>query len=319
MTELPGPSLLSLALEPKTQADQERLARGLGALIAEDPTINVKADPRTGTVVIAGRGELHLEIILHRLAREFNVEASVGTPQIAYKETLTVAAEGDGRFVRQTGGRGQYARAKIRLTPLPLGAGYEFANEIVGGAVPHGFIEPIDQGIQEALTRGVLAGYPVDDLRIELYDGSYHEVDSSAMAFKVAGFMAFQDAAKKGNPVLLEPLMHVEVVVPTRNTSEVISDLSSRRGQIQLQQEGDGVDTIHARVPLSEMLGYVSDLSSRTHGRGRFTLQFATYQPFVPPGNWPDGDGSLVGAPRKPTPTLRVSSVAVPEPNGNEC
>ena len=319
MTELPGPALLSLAIEPKTKAHQERLVHGLGALIAEDPTINVKTDQRTGTVVVAGRGELHLEIILHRLAREFNVEANVGTPQIAYKETLTAAAEGDGRFVRQSGGRGHYGHAKIRLTPLPLGAGYEFVIEIVGGAVPHEFIEPIDQGIQEALTRGVLAGHPLDDVRVELYDGSYHDVDSSEMAFKIAGAMAFQDAAKRGKPVLLEPIMRVEVVVPEENKSDILSNLSSRRAQIQLQQGHDGSHTIDARVPLSEMLGYASDLHSRTKGRGRFTLQFATYQPFVPPENWPDGDESLVGAPRKPMPTLRDSSMAVPEPNGNEC
>lgn len=318
MTELPGPALLSLTLRPKTQADQERLVHGLRALIAEDPTIDVKTDQRTGTVVVAGRGELHLEIILHRLAREFNVEADVGTPQIAYKETLTVAAEGDGRFVRQTAGRGQYAHAKIRLTPLPLGTGYEFGNGIVGGAVPHEFIDSIDQGIQQALSRGVLAGYPVDDVRVELFDGSYHDTDSSDMAFKIAGMMAFQDAARRGQPVLLEPIMLVEVVVPEENTSDIVSNLSSRRARIQLQQERDGAHTIRARVPLSEMLGYSSDLRSRTNGRGSFTLQFATYQPFVPPENWPDGDDSLVGVPRKPMPSLRDSSVAVPEPSDDD-
>ena len=208
--------------------------------------------------------------------------------------------------------------AKIRLTPLPLGSGYEFANGIVGGAVPHEFIGPIDQGIQEALTRGVLAGYPVDDVRVELYDGSYHDTDSSDMAFKIAGAMAFQDAAKRGKPVLLEPIMRVEVVVPEENTSDIVSNLSSRRAQIERQWNADGWHRIHARVPLSEMLGYASDLRSRTNGRGSFTLQFATYQPFVPPENWPDGDDSLVGVPRRPLPSLRASSVALPEPSGDD-
>ena len=195
--DFPEP-VISLAIEPKTKADQEKLGQGMAKLMAEDPTFRVRTDEQTGQVVIAGMGELHLEIIVDRLKREFNVEASVGKPQVAYKETLTAPAEGDGRFVRQTGGRGQFGQAKIRLIPLPPGTGYEFENKIIGGSVPREYIKPIDQGIQEALTRGVLAGYPIDDVRIELYDGSYHDVDSSEMAFKIAGSMAFQDAAKKG-------------------------------------------------------------------------------------------------------------------------
>src|SRR5947199_9219156 len=206
--------VISLAIEPKTKADQEKLGVGLGKLMAEDPTFRVETDQQTGQVIIAGMGELHLEIIVDRVKREFNVEASVGKPQVAYKETLTRKSEGEGRYVRQTGGRGQYGHAKIRLFPGEPGTGYIFENEIIGGSIPKEFIKPIDEGIKEALTRGVLAGYPVDDVKIELYDGSFHDVDSSDMAFKIAGSMALQDAAKKAKPVLLGPVMRVEVVVP---------------------------------------------------------------------------------------------------------
>ena len=223
-------------------------------------------------------GELHLEIIVDRLKREFSVEASVGKPQVAYKETLTAPAEGHGRFVRQTGGRGQFGEAKIRLIPLPPGTGYQFENEIVGGSVPKEYIKPIDQGIQEALTRGMLAGYPIDDVRIELYDGSYHEVDSSEMAFKIAGSMAFQDAAKKARPVLLEPVMRVEVVVPKDYIGDVMGDLASRRGRIQSQEDRGGTQIISARVPLSEMFGYATELRSRTQGRATYSMHFDRYE-----------------------------------------
>src|SRR5918999_1318801 len=245
--------VISLAIEPKTKADQEKLGQGMAKLMAEDPTFRVATDEQTGQVVIAGMGELHLEIIVDRLKREFGVEASVGKPQVAYKETLTAPAEGDGRFVRQTGGRGQYGHAKIRLLPLPPGSGYQFENEIVGGSVPREYIKPIDQGIQEALTRGVLAGYPIDDVRIELYDGSYHEVDSSEMAFKIAGSMAFQDAAKRARPVLLEPVMRVEVVVPKDYLGDIMGDLASRRGGNQWPGGRGGTQIISARGTLSGM------------------------------------------------------------------
>ncbi|MGH9218952.1 MAG: elongation factor G, partial [Vicinamibacterales bacterium] len=238
--------VISLAIEPKTKADQEKLGQGMAKLMAEDPTFRVATDEQTGQVVIAGMGELHLEIIVDRLKREFGVEASVGKPQVAYKETLTVAAEGHGRFIRQTGGRGQFGEAKIRLIPLEPGTGYQFENDIKGGSIPKEYIKPIDQGIQEALTRGVLAGYPIDDVRIELYDGSYHDVDSSEMAFKIAGSMAFQDAAKKAKPVLLEPVMRVEVVVPKEHMGDVMGNLSSRRGQIQSQEDRGGTQIIQA-------------------------------------------------------------------------
>ena len=275
--EFPEP-VISLAIEPKTKADQEKLGQGMAKLMAEDPTFRVRTDDQTGQVVIAGMGELHLEIIVDRLKREFGVEASVGKPQVAYKETLTAPAEGDGRFVRQTGGRGQYGHAKIRLIPLPPGSGYQFENETTGGSIPREYIKPVDQGIQEALTRGVLAGYPIDDVRIELYDGSYHDVDSSEMAFKIAGSMAFQDAAKKARPVLLEPVMRVEVVVPKDYLGDVMGDLASRRGRIQSQEDRGGTQIISARVPLSEMFGYATELRSRTQGRATYSMHFDRYE-----------------------------------------
>ncbi|HEX6162228.1 MAG TPA: elongation factor G [Vicinamibacterales bacterium] len=275
--EFPEP-VISLAIEPKTKADQEKLGQGMAKLMAEDPTFRVRTDEQTGQVVIAGMGELHLEIIVDRLKREFNVEASVGKPQVAYKETLTKPAEGHGLFKRQTGGRGQYGNCKIRLFPRDPGSGYEFVNEIVGGAIPKEFIKPIDQGIQEALTRGILAGYPIDDVRIELYDGDFHDVDSSEMAFKIAGSLAFQDAAKKAAPVLMEPVMRVEVVVPKDNMGDVIGDLASRRGKIQSQEDRGGTQIINARVPLSDMFGYATDLRSRTQGRATYSMHFDRYE-----------------------------------------
>jgi elongation factor G len=270
--------VISLAIEPKTKADQEKLGQGMSKLMAEDPTFRVRTDEQTGQVVIAGMGELHLEIIVDRLKREFGVEASVGKPQVAYKETLTQPAEGHGRFIRQTGGRGQFGEAKIRLIPLPPGTGYQFENETTGGSIPREYIKPVDQGIQEALTRGILAGYPIDDVRIELYDGSYHDVDSSEMAFKIAGSMAFQDAAKKAKPVLMEPIMRVEVVCPKDYLGDVMGDIASRRGRIQSQEDRGGTQIISARVPLSDMFGYATDLRSRTQGRATYSMFFDRYE-----------------------------------------
>src|SRR4051794_32962041 len=275
--DFPEP-VISFAIEPKTKADQEKLGVGLQKLMAEDPTFRVKTDQATGEVVIAGMGELHLEIIVDRLKREFNVEASVGRPQVAYKETLTRPADGEMKYAKQTGGRGQYGHAKIHLYPGEPGTGYIFENEVTQGAIPKEFIKPVDEGIKEALTRGVLAGYPVDDVRIELYDGSYHDVDSSEMAFKIAGSMAFQDAAKKAKPVLLEPVMRVEVVVPKEHMGDVMGNLSSRRGQIQSQEDRGGTQIINARVPLSEMFGYATDLRSRTQGRATYSMHFDRYE-----------------------------------------
>jgi elongation factor G len=275
--DFPEP-VISLSIEPKTKADQEKLGVGLQKLMAEDPTFRVKTDQQTGEVVIEGMGELHLEIIVDRLRREFNVEASTGRPQVAYKETLTRPADGEMKYAKQTGGRGQYGHAKIHLYPGEPGTGYIFENKIVGGAIPKEFIKPVDEGIKEALTRGVLAGYPVDDVRVELYDGSYHDVDSSEMAFKIAGSMAFQDAAKKAKPVLLEPVMRVEVVVPKEHLGGVMGDLSSRRGQIQSQEDRGGTQIINARVPLSEMFGYATDLRSSTQGRATYSMHFDRYE-----------------------------------------
>jgi elongation factor G len=276
--DFPEP-VISLAIEPKTKADQEKLGMGLGKLMAEDPTFRVKTDTETGQVVIAGMGELHLEIIVDRLKREFGVEATVGKPQVAYKESITRAAEGEGRYIKQTGGRGQYGHAKIRMIPRKPGEGYEFENEVVGGTIPKEFIKPIDQGIREAMTTGVLAGYPMDDFRVELYDGSYHDVDSSEMAFKIAGSMAFKDAAKKAHPVLLEPVMRVEVVVPEEYMGAIIGDLTSRRGHIQSMEARGGSQVINSRVPLSEMFGYATDIRSNTQGRGSYSMHFDRYEP----------------------------------------
>jgi elongation factor G len=276
--DFPEP-VISLAIEPKTKADQEKLGTGLQKLMAEDPTFRVNTDIQTGQTIIRGMGELHLEIIVDRLKREFNVEASVGKPQVAYKETLTRPADGEMKYAKQTGGRGQYGHVKIHLYPGQPGTGYVFENEIVGGAIPKEFIKPVDEGIKEALTRGVLAGYPIDDVKVELYDGSYHDVDSSEMAFKIAGSMAFQDAAKKAKPVLLEPIMRVEVVVPKEHMGDVMGNLSSRRGQIQSQEDRGGTQIISARVPLSEMFGYATDLRSRTQGRATYSMHFDRYEP----------------------------------------
>ncbi len=276
--DFPEP-VISLAIEPKTKADQEKLGQGLGKLMAEDPTFRVNTDTQTGQTIIRGMGELHLEIIVDRLKREFSVEAMVGKPQVAYKETLTRPADGEMKYAKQTGGRGQYGHAKIHVFPGEPGTGYIFENEIVGGSIPKEFIKPIDEGIKEALTRGVLAGYPIDDVRVELYDGSYHDVDSSEMAFKIAGSMAFQDAAKKAKPVLLEPIMRVEVTVPKEHMGDVMGNLSSRRGQIQSQEDRGGTQIIAARVPLSEMFGYATDLRSRTQGRATYSMHFDRYEP----------------------------------------
>src|SRR5690349_9135896 len=280
--DFPEP-VISLAIEPKTKADQEKLGTGLQKLMAEDPTFRVNTDTQTGQTIIRGMGELHLEIIVDRLKREFNVEATVGKPQVAYKETLTRPADGEMKYAKQTGGRGQYGHAKIHVYPGEPGTGYIFENGIVGGSIPKEFIKPIDEGIKEALTRGVLAGYPIDDVKVELYDGSYHDVDSSEMAFKIAGSMAFQDAAKKAKPVLLEPVMRVEVVVPKDYLGDVMGNLASRRGQIQSQEDRGGTQIIAARVPLSEMFGYATDLRSRTLGRATYSMHFDRYE--QAPGN----------------------------------
>ena len=274
--QFPEP-VISVVIEPRTQADEDKLGAALGKLTNEDPTFRVAVDDETGQTIISGMGELHLEIIVDRLMREFNIGANVGRPQVAYRETITEDAEGEGLFVRQTGGRGQYGHAKVRVAPLTDGTDFEFVNEIIGGAVPREFIKPIEIGIREAMERGVLAGYPIMGASVTLYDGSFHEVDSSEIAFKVAGSMAFQDAASKARPTLLEPVMEVEAVTPEDYTGEVIGDLNRRRGKIIGMEPRAGFQVVTVHVPLSEMFGYATDLRSATQGRATYTMQFDHY------------------------------------------
>ena len=275
--------VIRVAIEPKTKAGQEKMGIALAKLAEEDPTFKAYTDEETGQTIIAGMGELHLEIIVDRLLREFKVEANVGAPQVAYKETIQQESSSDLKYKRQSGGSGQYGHVKIRIMPNldenGIGKGYEFVNQIVGGAIPKEYIPAVDAGIQGAMKSGILAGYNVVDVRVELYDGSYHEVDSSEMAFKIAGSMAFKDAAKKANPIILEPMMKVTVIVPEEYMGDVIGDLNSRRGQIQGMEDRAGAKQINARVPLSEMFGYVNDLRSKTQGRGQYTMEPDGYEP----------------------------------------
>ena len=277
--EFPDP-VIDIAIEPKTKAEQDKLSIALQKLAEEDPTFQVRTNEETGQTIIAGMGELHLEIIVDRLLREFKVEANVGKPQVAYREAATIPVEGaEGKFVRQSGGRGQYGHAIINIEPMESGFGYEFSNEVVGGAIPKEYIGSVDKGIQEALNNGVLAGYPVVDIKVHLIDGSYHEVDSSEAAFKVAGSMAIKDALRKSEPVLLEPVMAVEVETPEEYLGDVMGNLSSRRGAIQGMGDRGNAKTVSANVPLSEMFGYATDLRSTTQGRAAYTMQFHAYEP----------------------------------------
>ncbi len=274
--QFPAP-VIDVAIEPKSKADQDKLGSALAKLAQEDPTFKVHQDPETGQTIISGMGELHLEIIVDRLVREFKVQAAVGRPQVSYRETLRGEAEGEGRFVRQTGGRGQYGHVKIRIWPLDDGRDYDFKSEIVGGVIPREFIKPVDEGIREAMQRGVLAGFPIIGVGVALYDGSYHEVDSSEIAFKVAGSLAFQDAAKRAKPVLLEPVMEVEVVTPEEYMGDVIGDLNARRGKITHMERRGGAQVISAYVPLAAMFGYATQLRSLSQGRATYTMQFDHY------------------------------------------
>ncbi|MGN0698713.1 MAG: elongation factor G [Ruminiclostridium sp.] len=274
--EFPEP-VISLAIEPKTKAGQEKMAIALAKLAEEDPTFRTYTNEETGQTIIAGMGELHLEIIVDRLLREFKVEANVGAPQVAYKETITTNADVDTKYARQSGGKGQYGHVKLHVYPNESGKGYEFVNAIVGGAIPKEYIPAVDAGIQGALQSGVLAGYQTVDVKVELYDGSYHEVDSSEMAFKIAGSMAIKEACRKANPVILEPIMKVVVTVPEEYMGDVIGDLSSRRGEIQGMEDRNGVKQINAFVPLSEMFGYSNDLRSKSQGRGQYVMEPSHY------------------------------------------
>jgi elongation factor G len=270
--------VIHIAVEPKTKADQEKLATALGRLSAEDPTFKIHTDEETGQTIISGMGELHLEIIRDRLVREFKVEANVGRPQVAYKETITRLATAEGRFVRQTGGRGQYGHCVVEVAPLEPGAGFEFQNKLVGGSIPREFVAPIESGIKQAMETGVLAGYPMIDVRVALLDGSYHEVDSSEMAFKIAGSMAFKAATQKAGPTLKEPVMAVEIVTPDEFLGDCIGDLNSRRGRIEgMEPAAGGTQVIKAQVPLAEMFGYATTLRSMTQGRASYSMEPSHY------------------------------------------
>ena len=274
--DFPEP-VISVAVEPRTKSDQEKMGIALGKLAREDPSFRVKTDEESGQTIISGMGELHLDILVERMRREFSVEANVGRPQVAYRETIRKSVEGEGKFVKQSGGRGQYGHVKIRLMPMESGGGYEFENKIVGGVIPKEYIKSVDKGIQEALQNGVIAGYPVVDVRVELFDGSYHEVDSNEMAFKVAGSMAVKNAANIANPVLLEPMMKVEVVTPEDYMGDVMGDVTRRRGILQGMEDCPAGKIINAHIPLSEMFGYATDLRSQTQGRATYTMEFDHY------------------------------------------
>ncbi len=280
--EFPEP-VMSVAIEPKTKADQDKLSQSLAKLAQEDPSFKVSFNEETGQTIISGMGELHLEIIVDRLLREFKVSANIGKPQVAYKETIRTAAKAEGKFIKQTGGRGQYGHVLIEIEPMESNSGFKFENNIVGGVIPREFIPAIEKGLKEAADRGILAGYPVVDIKVKLYDGSYHEVDSSEMAFKIASSIAFKEAAKKAHPVLLEPIMSIEVVTPEEYMGDVIGDLSARRGKIQNIDRRGKVQVIKAMTPLAEMFGYSTDLRSKTQGRATYTMQFSHYDE-VPKG-----------------------------------
>ena len=274
--EFPEP-VIRVAIEPKTKAGQEKMAIALAKLAEEDPTFKTYTDEETGQTIIAGMGELHLEIIVDRLLREFKVEANVGAPQVAYKETVRKSANVDCKYARQSGGKGQYGHVKIIVEPNESGKGYEFINKVVGGAIPKEYIPAVDAGIRGAMEAGVLAGFPVVDVKVTLYDGSYHEVDSSEMAFKIAGSMAFKDACQKASPTILEPIMKVAVIVPEDYMGDIIGDINARRGSILGMEGNNGVEQIDAYVPLSEMFGYATDLRSRSQGRGQYSMEPSHY------------------------------------------
>ena len=272
--------VISVAIEPKTKADQDKMGIALQKLAEEDPSFKVKSDNETGQTIISGMGELHLDIIVDRLLREFKVDANVGKPQVAYRETIRGNADQDSKFIRQSGGKGQYGHVKIKISPAEENAGFVFENKIVGGAIPKEYIEPARKGMEEALEGGILAGYPMIDVKVELYDGSYHEVDSSEMAFKIAGSMAIKEGCRKARPCILEPMMKVEIEVPEENTGDIIGDISSRRGRVEGMEiiEGTGIQKINAIVPLAEMFGYATDIRSKTQGRGTFSMEFKCYE-----------------------------------------
>jgi elongation factor G len=269
--------VISVAIEPRTKADQEKMSVALGKLAKEDPSFRVSTDEESAQTIIAGMGELHLDIIIDRLKREFSVDANVGAPQVAYRESITKMVEAEGKFVRQSGGKGQYGHVWLRIEPQEQGAGYAFENAVVGGSVPKEYISSVDKGIQEQMKSGVIAGYPVEDVKVTLYDGSYHDVDSSEMAFKVAGSMGFRNGALEADPVLLEPMMNIEVVTPEEYMGDVMGDLNRRRGLVGGMDDAANGKVIKAEVPLAEMFGYATDLRSATQGRATYSMEFAKY------------------------------------------
>ncbi len=271
------PAVVTLAIEPKSKTDQEKMGIGLGRLAAEDPSLRLRTDEETAQTTISGMGELHLEIIVDRLKREYGVETNVGKPQVAYRETITKSVEQEGKYVKQTGGRGQYGHVWLRVMPNETGKGFEFDSKVVGGTVPKEFIPAVEKGVEGALLRGIRAGYPVVDVKVELFDGSYHDVDSNANAFEIAGSMAFKDGCKQAGPIILEPMMKVEVVTPEDWMGDVIGDLNSRRGQVQGMEDRAGMKVITAVVPLAEMFGYANAIRSRTQGRASYTMEFGHY------------------------------------------
>ncbi len=271
--------VIGLRIEPKTKADQEKMGTALHRLAEEDPTFRVAGDPDTGETIISGMGELHLEIIVDRMKREFNVDANVGRPQVAYKETILGESEAEGKYIKQSGGRGQYGHVKLRIKPLERGQGFVFLDEIKGGSIPKEFINPTEKGVKEAVDKGVVAGYPMVDVEVTLYDGSFHEVDSSEAAFKIAGSMAFQEAARRAKPVILEPIMKIQVIVPDNYMGEVTGNVNAKRGRIESMDDRPGLKVVNALIPLSEMFGYATELRSMTQGRGSFTMEFDHYEP----------------------------------------
>jgi len=276
--EFPDP-VISIAIEPKSKTDQEKLSTSLNLLSTEDPSFTVKTDEETGQTIISGMGELHLEVIVDRLLREFHVDANVGKPEVAYRETVSQAAQARGKYIRQTGGRGQYGDAHLKVEPNESGEGYEFVDKIVGGVIPREYIPAVRSGVEEAMNQGILAGYPVVDVKVTLFDGSYHEVDSSEIAFKIAGSMAFKEACSKAKMMLLEPIMSVEIVTPEEYLGDIMGDISARRGKVQGMENRATVQIIRAEVPLANMFGYATDLRSMSQGRATYTMQFSRYMP----------------------------------------
>ena len=312
-----GTGLLTISIVPKTAEDGGRLTQALEQLTAEDPSLHVRIDQQSRAVFLEGSGELHLEVVIDRLAREFNVQASVGRPRIAYKEALTQPAVGEMKYARRIDGRHHYAHVKLDLYPADEGSSYVFQNDIAGRSIPTEFIASVDVGVREALAGGVVAGHPVEGVRVRLWDGSYHDRDSSNEAFRIAGFHAALDAARNAAPVVLEPVMLGEVTVPEEHADEVVDNLISRRARIDFRENRDGTIVIHARVPLAGLFGYSSDLRMRTFGRGAYKTRFFGYRPCDIVGQDDDAGDSIVGAPLKPRPGLRDSSVALPEPDDN--